>query len=102
MANTNYNEYDVIRILKRNSDINISEYNKTITIKQNSTKIGNGTRGKIDYLINYCDYTVIYDNNIKHNNNHKFNQDDDVKMRHNKRDKINLTAMVRNSMKRVK
>lgn len=103
MANTNYNEHDVIRILRRNSDINVSEYNKTITVKQNSTKVGNGLRGKIDYLINYCDYKVDYDVDFKRlKATIKQYQSEDVQIKHNKREKFNLTAMVKNNLKRIK
>ncbi|AXH74542.1 MAG: hypothetical protein KNU04_gp70 [crAssphage sp. isolate ctbg_1] len=98
MSKKNYNEYDVIRILRRTGGIKIDESTKTITVLINTPKIGNSTYGKIDYLTNYCGYTVLYTSEIKivRNNN------DDYKIRHNKRLKVNMADMVKDAMKSIK
>lgn len=99
MSKKSYNEYDVIRILRRTGGIKIDESTKTITVLTNAPKVGNGTYGKIDYLTNYCGYTVLYTNEVKVVRN---NNNDDYKIRHNKRLKINMANMVKDAMKSIK
>ena len=53
-----HDEGSVIRLLGRLQGVTIYPGTKTIKIKTNAT-IGIHSWGKIDYLTNYCGYTVI-------------------------------------------
>lgn len=58
MKTKNYDEASVVRILSKNPDIDI-KYDKTIEVIINSTNVGNGSWGKIDYLCKVHGYVVI-------------------------------------------
>lgn len=58
----NYDEATVLRELKQNRSIKIS--NHTIKIVKDSGEVGIRTYGKIDYLCNYCGYNKIYIDNM--------------------------------------
>lgn len=56
--NKNYDEATVLRALKKKRSIKIS--NGVIKVDKDNTEIGNGTWGKISYLVNYCRYRQIF------------------------------------------
>ena len=58
MSKKTYDEVSVIRSLSKNSDIRIN--NTTIEVVSNSTKVGNGSWGKIDYLCKVCHYSYYF------------------------------------------
>lgn len=60
----NYDEVSVIASLMRKSTINIDRGSKTITILKDSTELGNGSWGKIDFLVNHCKYHTCYSNTL--------------------------------------
>jgi hypothetical protein len=54
-----YNEFQVVNILSRKSDITFN--NRTIHINRSSNAkgdIGIKSKGKIDYLVNFCGYIL--------------------------------------------
>ena len=56
---------EVIRSLSKKRDVKINTSNKEVNIvKQDDTyanqDLGNGSWGKIDYLVNYCGYRVYF------------------------------------------
>lgn len=54
-----YDKVSIVRQLNNlDSVIGINTGSKVIKIAKNSA-IGNGTSGKIDFLTNYCGYTVV-------------------------------------------
>lgn len=59
----NYDEVSVVISLSKNQGIRIeNSINNTrgvIYIKYGSKFVGNGTLGKIDFLVNYCNYIAI-------------------------------------------
>lgn len=55
-----YDEASVTRMLGRNPAVVIDWQNKMIEVQKNSQYVGNGTFGKLDYLSNYCGYTVLF------------------------------------------
>lgn len=59
-----YDEMSVVRILNRNSDISVNTNTKVIEVSRKSSKVGNSSWGKIDYLCNYCGYVHIGLGNI--------------------------------------
>lgn len=56
--NKNYDEATVLHALKKKRSIKIS--NGVIKVERDSTEVGNGTWGKISYLVNYCGYRQIF------------------------------------------
>ena len=59
-----YSEEDVLRSIRRKADLRI--VGKQIQeLKEGKGDVGNGTRGKIDFLIKYCGYVHYYVNDFK-------------------------------------
>ena len=65
MARKGYDENKVVRVLNKNFSVNVDSVNKTIETIKDSSTIGNGTFGKIDFLVHYKGYTHIYVDRIK-------------------------------------
>lgn len=106
MAKKNaYDETSVIRSLSKKSSINVNTINKTVEIVKNSTDIGNGSWGKIDYLHKVHGYVPVFVTSI---GKKKVNiVDDDITDISNnktaKREaKFNMAAMSKNAMRKVK
>lgn len=58
-----YDEMSVVRALSKNPDVKISygsNFNKVIEVVKNSQYCGNGTWGKIDFLVKHCGYTYCF------------------------------------------
>lgn len=104
MAKKSYTEDSVIRAFKRFRDVDINTNSKTIYVVDNSTELGNGSRGKLDYLTKYCGYTtIIVAKLIKRSKVVATKKErEDSPYRPSKRDKINLAGMVKNTMNRHK
>lgn len=62
-----HDEVNVLRSLGRNKEVSVNQANKTITVSKEAQGVGNGTWGKIDYLVHYCGYTQLFtnDKNVK-------------------------------------
>lgn len=59
----NYNEEDVVKTLDKKSDIRI--FGKQVQeLKEGKGDVGNGSRGKIDFLVRYCGYTHVFVNSF--------------------------------------
>jgi len=59
-----YTEDEVLAKLKRKSDLRV--VGKQIQeLKEGKGDVGIGTKGKIDFLVNYCGYIHIYVNDFK-------------------------------------
>lgn len=58
----NRDEASTVRALKKNRDVNVNEGNKSISVKKGSPLVGNGTYGKIDFLVHYCGYVMYFTN----------------------------------------
>ena len=72
----NYDEVSVVSSLMKKSTISIDRGNKTITILKDSTELGNGSWGKIDFLVRYCKYHTFYSDTIGRKN--RKSMEDDV------------------------
>lgn len=57
-----HDEVNVLRSLGRNKEVSVNTVNKTVTVNRDAQTVGNGTWGKIDYLVHYCGYTQIFTN----------------------------------------
>ena len=101
MSKAAYNEFSVVKIISRNRDIKVNTHEKTIQIVANSTNIGNGTYGKIDYLTKVHGYVVIKVNAINKNAKHLVITEEEPNYIPNKRNKINLSNMVKHYIKKV-
>lgn len=55
-----YDEVGVIKALNRKKDVKVSQYDKKIEVTRGTTDCGNGTWGKIDYLVHYCGYVQLW------------------------------------------
>lgn len=57
-----YDEMSVVRALSKNPDVSIVNRGsgKCIEIVKNSQFCGNGTWGKIDFLVNHCGYYYTF------------------------------------------
>ena len=66
-----HDEVSVLRSLSRNKEVSVNPINRTITVVKNAQSVGNGTWGKIDYLVHYCGYTQGFTINkiVKHSAN---------------------------------
>ncbi len=65
-----YDEVSVVKALERKSDISIDKVNKTIEIIKDSNEVGNGSWGKIDYLVKVHGYVYLF---VKSHKNKKRN-----------------------------
>lgn len=61
----NYEESKVVEQLNRKADLRV--VGKQIQhLKDGKGDVGNGTKGKIDFLTKYCGYTYFYVSSFKH------------------------------------
>lgn len=100
-----YDEASVVRILKKNKSVRVNS-NNVIEVLTTSPAVGIGTWGKIDYLVNYCGYVVTFSNNVLYTNGNKEDKDDSTEKENTKAvkraAKLNMAAMAKASMRRVK
>lgn len=62
MARKQYSEEEVLRALKKKNDVLVDSTKKKVFViigDKASNDLGNGSQGKIDYLINHCGYDKI-------------------------------------------
>ena len=59
-----YDEMSVVRALSKNPDVKITNRGniKVVEVVKNSQYCGNGTWGKIDFLVKHCGYTYCFIN----------------------------------------
>lgn len=57
-----YDEMSVVRALSKNPDVKITNHGniKVVEVVKNSQYCGNGTWGKIDFLVKHCGYTYCF------------------------------------------
>lgn len=92
----NYDEVGIVRNLSKNKEIRIDSVSKTIGIPH-GTYFGNGTNGKLDYLIHYCGYVRVADNWSNRPVKRKLkDDDDDADIRYKHKPKIDVNAIRRN------
>lgn len=102
MKKKNYDEAKVVRIISKKRDIRVDGIRKTITVVKNSTEVGNGSWGKIDYLCGVHGYIVLFVKAIKRASITPKDDEQEVVTRHSKRDRFSMAAMSKAAMKRVK
>lgn len=52
---------EVLKSLSKKQGVKVSEFNKTVTISKNYSDLGNGSWGKIDFLVNHKGYRMNFD-----------------------------------------
>lgn len=101
-----YDETSIVRSLSKKSSINVNTVNKTVEVVKNSTDVGNGSWGKIDYLRKVHDYVILFVNGINNKSKaKKMLEDDDININSKtaKREaKFNMAAMAKSAMKKAK
>lgn len=60
MKKKTYDEVSVVKALNRKRDVKVSQYDKKIEVTIGTTDCGNGTWGKIDYLVHYHGYVQLW------------------------------------------
>lgn len=59
-----YQEYDIVAQISKKADLRV--VGKQIQqLRDGKGDIGNGTKGKIDFLVKWCGYTHFYVNNFR-------------------------------------
>lgn len=71
-----HDENKDLRLISHIAKVNYSD--KSIHVFRSST-VGIRTLGRIDYLVNHCDWTLCYDNNVANYTKFNNNNDDDSK-----------------------
>lgn len=106
MSKKSYDEVNVVKRLSKKASINIQSWNKTIEIKKDNTDVGNGSWGKIDYLVKVHGYVYMFVNTIKGKRNTKHDNDENTdfgtKKSIKKEKKLNMAIMSKQAMKKVR
>jgi hypothetical protein len=100
-----YDEVSVVRSLSKIGSIYINTVEKRIDVVRDNTDVGNGSWGKIDYLVKVHGYTYQFVKGVNKKRIAKRNEDikDEVNTKANKREaKLNMAAMSKAAMKKVK
>lgn len=101
MAKKHYDEVSVVRSLSRKSSIRVIPSLMQIEIKIGATDVGNGSWGKIDYLRHVHGYHVVFIKSVTKSS--VIDDGDGQSYREAKKSrKLNMAAMAKNAMKRVK
>ncbi len=103
MSKKNYDEVSVIRSLSKKNDISVDSRRKVIEVVKNSSNVGNGSWGKIDYLCNYHGYRAILTNGMIARKERKSNNIADEEHQSNNHIKhFDVTKNIKDTMKKVK
>lgn len=101
-----YDETSVIRSLSKKDSIQINSVGKAIEILKNSTDVGNGSWGKIDYLRKVHGYVVFFTNKLSKKATPKktsYDEESGINSKTAKREaKFNMAAMAKNAMRKAK
>ena len=101
-----YDEVSVVRALSKKASVYVNTVEKRINIVKNNTELGNGSWGKIDYLVKVHDYVPVFVTNLSARKAVKRFTDvdaDNNRSKASKREaKLNMAAMSKAAMKKVK
>lgn len=104
MKKVHYDEASVIRAISKKKGVNVKVNDKIIEVLRNQTDVGNGTWGKIDYLVKVHNYIVLFVKGFNNKSNKIVNEENnDVSTKVAKRErKLNMVIMTKNAMRKVK
>lgn len=101
-----YDEASVVRSISKKNSVQVNAVEHVVEVVKNSTDIGNGTWGKIDYLCKVHGYVVVFTTKLSKKPTPKKTTDDDTDNTNSKtakrEAKLNMAAMVKSTMRRVK
>lgn len=101
--NKKYDEFSVVKSISKKHSVKVHTVNRTIKVSKDCTDVGNGTWGKIDYLCKVHGYML---NRTSGDNSNITSNEDNNSKNYTKADKrnnkINMAAMTKNAMKKVK
>ena len=98
-----YNEADAIKALNKKNGISINKVGKAITIDKTNNNLGNSSWGKIDYLTKVHGYVVIFATELGKKKKSVDDDTDNTNRKTAKREtKLNMVAMTKAAMKKVK
>lgn len=98
-----YNEVDAVKALNKKNGITINKVGKAITIDKTNNNLGNGSWGKIDYLIKVHGYVVVFTTELGKKKKYTDDDVDNINSKIAKREaKFNMAAMTKAAMKKVK
>lgn len=101
-----YDEASVIRSISKKNSVQVNAIGHVVEVVKNSTDVGNGTWGKIDYLRKVHGYVVVFTIKLSKKRTPKKTMYDDVDNTNSKtakrEAKLNMAAMVKSTMRRVK
>lgn len=100
-----YDETRVIRSLSKKNSIRVNTSNRVIEILRDSTDVGNGSWGKIDYLCKVHNYSYAFVSSIS--GKRKFRYDDEISSNRitkaaKREAKINMAAMTKLAMRNAR
>lgn len=101
MSKRKYDEASVIRSLSRKASIRVDIAQKIIEVSRDNIDVGNGSWGKIDYLMNVHGYIQVFVNTI----NKKYVEPSakNIISKLDKREqKLNMAKLTKNAMKKAK
>ena len=110
MKHKSYDEVSVVRTLYRKSSIRITTNGRQnlIEILKDAIDVGNGSWGKIDFLIKCCGYICLSVDKLQSKASRMLNTKEDgdntsITSKAAKRErKLNMATMAKTAMKRVK
>lgn len=94
-----YDEVSAIRSLYKKHGVSINKNTKVIKIDKGNNNLGNSSFGKVDFLCHYCGYTL--ESFTSGNNTDTENDVVDKKVEKREK-KLNMVAMTKAAMKKVK
>lgn len=100
MSKKNYDEASVIRSLSRKNSCSINYGMQRVIEVEKDGDLGNGSWGKIDYLVNYCGYSVVRVAFISRGRRYKDNETDKKIVTTTK--VIDMASMAKAEMNKVK
>lgn len=99
----NYDEASVIRTLNKKNGCKVDSINKIITVDRTADDLGNGSWGKIDYLVRVHKYIYVFTSSkIVKRPIVNTEEKEKVTKTAKRENKINMAAMSKNAMKKAK
>lgn len=101
-----YDETSVVRSLSKKDSIHINTVNKIVKIIKDNTNVGNGSWGKIDYLVKVHGYIVLFVEHLSRKPAPNKSSDDEnrtINSKTSKREaKFNMAFMAKSAMRKAK
>lgn len=104
--NKNYTEDYCVKLINRKFTAEVNTVDKIIYVLRGTNEIGRKSWGKIDYLVNYCRYKVIFVDSISKSKKYvKYVEeidDTETNKSYKKEKKYNMANVTKKIMSKVK